>query len=204
MATTYTDPSVFESRGNTDESDPRVGNNFIPNEDLGEPPSSRLVRAPADADAIDGGEDGTVCFACAYTKVDTCQSADPFNEGEVKDAYEDMLKLIEDHYASGVSNPHVVNMVYDFYEKEIRPLGEFGEWTKRSIARHLLYHTNSEDVLAQEVTSMMYAQIQSIRNRTWVENIHDGTLEPHHKNIMLMERLIKGLGDHLAKKRIKK
>ena len=75
-------------------------------------------------------------------------------------------------------------------------------WSR--IARHMLYHTGNEDVLHQEMTNIMYAQIQSIRDRTWIESIHDGTLEPHHKNIQLLDRLIKGLGDVLAKKRAKR
>ena len=201
MASDFVDPSVYESRGNSEgHSD---GNGFVPNDDLGEPPTSRLVRAPADADVIDSADDGCVCFACAFTKMDAA-GEDPFNGAEIKDAYQDMLRLIEDNYGNGVSNPHLVNMVYDFYEKEIRPLGRFDEWTKTSISRHLLYHTNNEDVLQQEMTNMMYAQIQSIRSRTWVESIHDGTLEPHHKNITLLDRLVKSLGDHLAKKKAKK
>ena len=201
MASEFTDPSVYESRENSDRNQ---NNRFVPNDDLGEEPTSRLVGAPADADAIEATEDGCVCFACAFTKMDAAKDMDPFNGTEARDAYADMLKLIEENYANGISNPRLVDMVYQFYEKEIRPLGQFGEWTKKSIARHLLYHTGNEDVLQQEMTNMMYAQIQSIRSRTWVESAHDGMLEPHHKNIQLLDRLVKSLGDHLAKRRAKK
>ena len=103
-----------------------------------------------------------------------------------------------------MSNPELVELVHAYYEREIRPLGEFPEWTKRCIARHFLVHTNDEDVLMQEATAILYSQIQSVRNKTWVENAADGTIEPHHKNILLMDKLIRGLGDHLTRKKNRK
>jgi hypothetical protein len=204
MATLYTDPSIHESR----EQDCSAGNeevnprSFVANEDLGEPPTTSLVKAPADADAVDGSDDGGVCFACAYTRQG--REEDPFNAGETKDAYDDMLKLISDNYAKGISNPQLINMVFDYYEREIRSLGNFPFWSKKTIARHLLFHTNNEDIMMQEATSMLYSQIQSIRGRTWVENHMEGTVEPHHKNIFLLEKLIRGFGDHLTKKKARK
>jgi hypothetical protein len=207
MATFYTDPSIHESRENSGDNIDHGEVNarsreFVGNDELGEPPSTRLIKAPADADALDGTDDGGVCFACAYTRQG--REDDPFNSGETTDAYDDMLKLISDNYAKGISNPQLVNMVFEYYENEIRTLGDFPTWTKKSIARHLLFHTNSEDVMMQEATSMLYSQIQSIRGRTWVENIMEGTVEPMHKNICLLDKLIRGLGDHLTKKKARK
>ena len=62
MASSYVDPSCMEESENE-----RRREGFVPNEDLGEP-SSRLVRAPADADALDGDDKGDVCFACNFVK----------------------------------------------------------------------------------------------------------------------------------------
>ena len=204
MATQYTDPSVHENRaqrqdeGEQDE----INQGYIPNEELGEPPSSRLVRAPADADAIDTNDSGGVCFACVYAKQQT--AVNPFTAGDVRDAYDDMEKLISDNYSSGISNPHLIDLVYAFYEQEIRPIGDYGVWTKTSIGRHLLYHTNSEDVMTQESTNMLYSQVQSLRSKTWIENLADGSFEPHHKNLQLLEKMIRSLDDHLAKKKARK
>jgi len=206
MATQYTDPSVHESREHRREEGEQDENNnlggYVPNEDLGEPPATRLVRAPADADAIDMSEDGGVCFACVFAKRKV--ESDPFNASEARDAYDDMEKLIADNYARGVSNPHLVDLVYSFYEQEIRPIGNYDAWTKTSIARHLLYHTNSEDVIVQEMTNILYSQIQSLRPKTWVENVCDGSCEPHHKNILLMDKLMRGLDDHFTKRKARK
>ena len=176
---------------------------FVANEDLGEPATVRMVHAPADADTVEcSANGGGHCFACRFVKKKSENDGDPFNDTEAKDAYDDMMRLIQDNYAR-VSNPELVRLVHDFFQREIRPLG-FDDWTPASISRHILFHTNDEDVLMQETTSILYSQIQSLRARTWTENTLDQTVEPHHKNILTMERLIRALGDHLTKKKNRK
>ena len=197
MASSYVDPSRSSTREESSQNDPPV--QFVPNEELGEP-VSRLTRAPADADALDYGNEAEPCFACAFVKRRD-DDEDPFNGAEVTDAYDDMMRLVSDNYSKGISNPELFRLVKNFYDREIRPLGDFPEWSVSSIARHFIFHTNDEDVLMQEATSMLFAQIQSVRAKTWVENGADNTVEPHHKNIFLMEKLIRGLGDHLTKKK---
>ena len=135
---------------------------FVPNEELGEG-SVRMVRAPADADVIDLSHHGGKCFACNFVKKKD-NPDDPFNDGEMRDAYADMMRLQQDNYGK-MSTTELVNLIHDFYEREIRPMG-YDEWTKTSIARHILFHQNDEDVMMQETTDMLYAQLQSIRSRT--------------------------------------
>jgi hypothetical protein len=199
MSSSYVDHSA---RGDGGQQRSHERRNFVPNEELGEPPSLRLVRAPADADTLDCDDFESECFACAFTNKK--KPEDPFNASEVQDAYEDMMRLISENYSRGVSNPELVKLVYAFYEREIRQLGDFPEWTLSSISRHMLYHTNNEDVLMQEATNMLYSQIQSLRSKTWVKNDSDGTCEPVHKNICLLDKLIRGLDDHLVKKKARK
>jgi len=204
MASSYIDESV---RGDPSEDgrDRSMGG-FVPNNDLGrdleDTPVTRLVGAPADADALSCPHDHTECFACAFTSKRI--ASDPFNGSEVQDAYDDMMKLITENYSNGISNPELVKLVYAFYEREIRPLGDFQQWTMTSISRHILYHTNDEDVIMQEGTNIYYSQIQSLRNKTWIENISDGTFEPNTRNIALLHTLVRGLGDHLTKKKARK
>jgi len=100
-----------------------------------------------------------------------------------------------------ISNPCLVETIYQFYNTEIRPLGDYGIWTRNSIGRHLLYHRNEEDVILNEAVSMLYAQIQSLRTRVWTENVLDGCTEPHHKNIQLIASLTKTLTDTLDKRK---
>jgi hypothetical protein len=173
---------------------------FVANEELGEP-STRPVRAPADADAIEWNDAGGACFACAFTKRKQ-ETIDTFNEDEVQDAYADMIRLIADNYTR-MSNPELVKLIHAFYEREIRPLG-FDEWTHTSIARHIMFHTNDEDTIMQEMTTILYSQIQSLRSQTWVECSAEAKIDPSHKNILLLDRLCKSLGDHLAKKKLRK
>ena len=171
---------------------------FVPNEELGEP-GSKMVCAPADADVVDlskGG--GGPCFACNFVKKKD-NADDPFNDGEIRDAYADMIRLQQDNYGK-MSMPSLVNLIYDFYEREIRPMG-YEEWTKTSISRHILFHQNDEDVMMQETTDMLYAQMQSLRSKTWCENTVDASVEPHHKNIATILNVVRALDDHLTKKK---
>jgi hypothetical protein len=198
MASSYVDRSMRDDASEGSGRDPR---GFVPNEDLGEPPSTRLSRAPGDADALDCSEDGTVCFACAFVKIRADKDKDPFNLAEATDAYTDMQRLIDQHYSKGISNPALVDMIYAFYQKELRPLGDYPAWTKNSISRHLLYHRGDEEVMMNEAVNMLYAQIQSLRTRCWVVNDLDNTVEVHKSNMNLLASLTKTLTDTLAKRK---
>ena len=204
MASSYIDESVRGDPGGEERS--RSEGGFVPNNDLGrdleDAPTTRLVGAPADADAINCADDHTECFACTFTNKK--KTADPFNGSEVQDAYDDMMRLINDNYSKGISNPELVKLVHAFYEREIRPMGDFPQWTRASISRHILYHTNDEDIIMQEGTNIYYSQIQSMRDKTWTLNISDGTCEPNLRQIALLDKLIRGLDDHLVKKKARK
>jgi len=210
MASSYVDRGAREYEGSEVSGRPpreiersevsgRDPHGFVPNEDLGEPPSTRLVRAPGDADALSCSEDGTVCFACGFVK--TKANKDPFNLAEAEDAFTDMQKMIDQHYNKGISNPALVDMIYEFYNAEIRPLGDYGAWTRISIGRHLLYHRNDEDVMVNEVVNMLYAQVQSLRNKVWVENVLDGCVEPHIKNLTTLNQLVNTMTSTLGKRK---
>ena len=176
---------------------------FVPNESLDEP-TAVLVAAPTDHDATEhvanriGG-----CFACRYTqkKNEALDRAGTWNSDDINDAYTDLQNLISTHFGKGVSNKELVDMIYEFYEREIRTVVDYGEWTKECIFQHLLYHTNDEDVQMQECNAIIYAQIQALRQKTWIENTQEGSLEPHHKNIFLLDRLVKSLGDAIGRKK---
>ena len=196
MASSLVDRSARDDGSEQSGRDPR---GFVPNRDLGEDASStRLTRAPGDADALDCSEDGTLCFACNFVKVKA--NSEPFNLTEAADAFGDLQKLITDQYTK-ISNPALVELIFQFYNTEIRPLGDYGVWTRNSIGRHLLYHRSEEDVIMNEAVGMLYAQIQSLRTRTWSENTLDGTIEPHHKNLALIASLTKTLTDTLGKRK---
>jgi hypothetical protein len=92
-------------------------------------------------------------------------------------------------------------MIYAFYQKELRPLGDYPAWTKNSISRHLLYHRGDEEVMMNEAVNMLYAQIQSLRTRCWVVNDLDNTVEVHKSNMNLLASLTKTLTDTLAKRK---
>jgi hypothetical protein len=195
MASSFVDRSVRD-----DASEDRGG--FVPNHELGEePPSTRLARAPGDADALETAEDGTVCFACNFVKANNNKDPkDPFNLAEATDAFTDLLTMIDTNYTK-ISNPALVEQIYAFYNAEIRPLGDYAPWTRNSIGRHLLYHRSDEEVILNEAVSILYAQIQSLRTRCWCENLLDGTIEPHKSNLNMLASLTKTLTDTLTKRK---
>ena len=114
---------------------------------------------------------------------------------------QDMIKLIRENYGNMTENDNLVNMIYEYYEREIRSIHDYGEWKKSCIYQHIFCHQCDEDVQMQETTSMLFSQIQSLRTKTWVMNEDTGTTEPHLKNLYLLERLVKSYDDHVAKRR---
>jgi len=86
---------VRSARDDCSEQSGRDPGGFVPNHDLGEdPPTTRLTRAPGDADALDCSEDGTACFACNFVKVKA--NSENFNLTEAADAFADLQKLISE------------------------------------------------------------------------------------------------------------
>lgn len=178
---------------------------FADNESLGEP-GAALVAAPTDHDAPRHAHArlaGERCFACRYArhKDAAFDAVGAWNCDDVRDAYSDMTRLISDNYGREISNEELVNMVWEFYEREIRALADYGEWSKECIFQHIVYHTSSEETQLNECNKIIFAQIQALRHRTWVENSADGTVEPHHKNLTLLDRYIKSLGEGIVRAR---
>jgi hypothetical protein len=181
------------------------GVRFTDNEALGEVVVN-LVAAPTDHDAPRHAHHrlvGERCFACRYArqKDQIFDSVGTWNCDDVRDAYTDMTRLIAENYGH-VSNEELSTMIFEFYEKEIRSLVDYGEWTRECIFQHIVYHTNSEDVQFRECSNILYAQIQALRHRTWIET-EQGTVEPHHKNLLLLERYVKSFGDAMIRGRAK-
>ena len=189
-----------EGGGRDDERD-----DFIDNEALGVQNPVEFQRAPADVNGYDYSRDDRAdCFACKYCKrtVGATGGSDVgmwTNDG-VADAYTDMCQLIDENYGT-VSNRDLFEMVHEYYEKNVRTLHDYGPWSRESIANHIIFHRNSEDVHMAECTALLFAQVQSLRQKTWIKNVDTGQVEPHVKNLHLLERYVKLLDDHLVKRK---
>ena len=189
-----------EQNEQQDEHDEVIGN-----EALGVPNPIEYQRAPADVNGTNFSEDDrTECFACKYCKkvvmggAPSSSDVGMWTNDGVTDAYTELCQLIDENYAT-VSNNDLFEMVYQYYETNIRTLHDYGPWSKQSIANHIIFHKNSEDVQVQECTALLFAQVQSLRQKAWIRSADTGVLEPHHKNMLLLERYIKLLDDHLLK-----
>lgn len=182
---------------------------FVQNEELGVQ-GRGLVAAPADFNAAQHLHRHAtgVCFACRYTqnKSTIDRAVGCWNKDDLADAFSEMQRLIQENYGKGVSNEELVDMVHEFYETEIRALSSddlFAPWTKESIYQHIVYHSNEEAVQLQECENILYSQIQSLRQKTWVET-EEGSHEPHHRNIALLEKMIKSFTESVAKRKARK
>eukprot|EP00854_Cymbomonas_tetramitiformis_P005174 gene5174-6294_t len=136
------------------------------------------VRAPGDdppydaqCAADDEREWEERCIGCLYSQryeeADTIQRSLSIDESEQRVIYNEMIDLIESHYSKGTSNRELVEMVYQFYNSEIRAHWDYGEWTRKSIWNHIMHHSNNERVQTTEMRANLVFQIEGLRNHAW-------------------------------------
>ena len=107
-----------------------------------------------------------------------------------RDGYGDIMRLIKDNYRR-TSLRELVTMVHEHYNKYVKPWVDHGEWTKRSIAEHIVWHSQDDDVQINEGINSLVAQIESIRNVCWYTDDENGKQMPDHRNIKLLHDLVK-------------
>ena len=109
-----------------------------------------------------------------------------------------VCQLISENYGT-VSNRYLFDMVSDFYKSHIRTLYDYGEWSKDSIANHIIFHGHSEDVHMSECTSILFSQIQDLRHKTRSTINDTAQLESQGKSKEEVEGNKKLLGEQLRK-----
>lgn len=202
-----------ENSRSLDAADGNNRNGFIGNDDLGVP-SVTYVRAPADPRPPHTGDDDEEgpCFMCRYCpskRTNGVQSSsagahDTLEESEITDAYRDLERLLEAYGngVKGVAVAELVDMVKEFYETEILAFYDCGEWSRKSIYMHAIHtHSCDEDAHLQENMRCLYAQIQSLRDRTWSCDSATQQCQPDLKTIYALERLIKTYSDQTRVRR---
>ncbi|KAK3288657.1 hypothetical protein CYMTET_3875 [Cymbomonas tetramitiformis] len=133
------------------------------------------VRAPGDDAPCERAEtyggNAERCIGCLYSQryeeADTVQRALSVDEEEQRMIYNEMLDLVESHYGKGTSNKELVEMVYQFYNSEIRQHWNYGEWSRRSIWNHIMHHTGNDRVQSNEMRANLVFQIEGLRNHAW-------------------------------------
>ena len=166
----------------------------IANEALEAPPL-KPVRAPRDQFAYEedeeegGGCSRAECIGCCYATPGGRGGAS--GESDEQDAFRQMHDLIITHHNNKCSDRQLVDMVHEFYEREIRPWSDrLGEWPKKSIYEHIYYHMNDPDIQTAGLASVLYAQVQSLREVCWQKNADTGAVTPHVSNIKLLADLV--------------
>ena len=145
------------------------------------------------------------CFACRYCASKAEGSSDDgaigWGEADLVDAYSDMEVLMKKHSLSRIASSELVEMVFEFYRREILEHYDYGEWSRLSIYNHIFFHSASEELQLQECTKILYTQVQALRDISWTKDAEGGLLEPNMKTIYLMERMIKSHSDMVKRSR---
>ena len=155
-------------------------------------PAREYRRAPKDDRAYEGDGACGKCFACSYDESGGVHGSNNniLDMSAAQDGHGDVMKLIRQNYGS-TSLKELVNMVYDHYEKHVRPWVDHGSWSKRCIAEHITVHMADDDIQINEGITTLYAQIESLRDCCWyIEDGSDSPM-PDHKNIKLLHDLVK-------------
>jgi hypothetical protein len=159
----------------------------------------RPVRAPRDPLAYEDNDEGNraecfrgECVACSYTTVGARGNTGPAQtDTDEHDAFRQMYEMITTNHNNRCSDKQLVDMVHEFYEREIRPWSaRLGEWSKQSIYEHIYYHMNDPDIQTAGLATLLYAQVQSLREVCWQQNADTGAMTPHVGNIKLLSELI--------------
>lgn len=134
------------------------------------------------------GEDDAPCVACVY--VAATEDADE-DDADKRDVLRQLHDLILANHNCRCSDRQLVEMVHEFYEREIRAWRpELGAWSRRAIYNHIYHHMGDADVQAAGLAQMLYAQIQSLRLVCWQTNPETGSRTPHAGNIKLLADLV--------------
>ena len=190
--------------GNERSHRPRTGDgggvsqdNFLANDDLDE---VEHVRAPGDLPPYSAALRTELhaierCVACIYAQqAGPAEAVADVDQREQRAVFDEMLALINDNYQRGTSNHQLVDMVHAFYEREIKPYWDCGDWDKPAIWNHILYHMGDDRIQSTEIRSALLMQIQALREVTWIKRSNgdrNGACVPDHKTVRLMNELIK-------------
>lgn len=147
-------------------------------------------RASFDQLPYDEEEDSTDwamnrCIGCQFVS-----AAQPSATEEDKDCWAKMHDIILANHNCRCSDGELVNLVYDYYEKEIRAWQDFGHWSKKMIHAHIYIHMADPDIQTAGLAQLLYAQIESLRNCCWQKNTETGEMTPNAVNIKLLNELI--------------
>lgn len=148
------------------------------------PARAKFDQLPYDEDDEDEDDSAARCVGCMYV------SAASTSTEEDKDALQQLQDIIINNHNCKCSDRELVNLVHDFYEKEIRQWQDFGRWSKKMIHAHIYIHLADPDIQTAGIAQLLYAQIESLRNCCWQKNTDTGEMTPNAVNIKLLNDLV--------------
>jgi hypothetical protein len=115
-----------------------------------------ILPYPEDEAAGDPG----ACFACSYVPnaSDTKQG-----QGGIRNVYLEMMGIIHKSYGN-TTNTNLVNMVHEFYMREIKMFFNYPAWSKRCIWEHIHLHMQNDHVQTSETIQTITTAMVLIQN----------------------------------------
>jgi hypothetical protein len=126
----------------------------------------------------------------ALFDVDTdVDSLTDLGQMELYNGVKRMKTLIDENMGRGMSIRDLVNLVHEFYTREIRSVClQAPDWTKRSIAKYVLFYSGSAAPERQAIDTLdaVYATICMLRNHVGNKNEKTGRVAVNADNVKLL------------------
>lgn len=156
-------------------------------------PPLRWARAPtAEEPAFEPDEDEGPCFASRYLADDDEEDDDSLGGSEFKHAFKQLHEIVDALFGSNTSTKDVVDAVHAFYEKNIRSQYDYGVWSRKSIYRYIMYHSDkAPERQVRRNIGFLQENIEFLRESTALVNDANGETKPDVRHIREMATLIK-------------
>lgn len=163
---------------------------FLPNSAI-EAAQYEYCRFPTDPDPCVSNSQGA-CFACKYRRPTGALDHDELDDASNSRSLHDELLQMIDRFYGETSNTCLVDLIYEFYEKEIRAFRDFGEWSKESIWEHITLHRTSETVqLGENLRTLDHALAFMRSSSLCKREKATGLMEIDNKNMRLFMDMCK-------------
>ena len=159
----------------------------------GEEPGALPCRAPGDETPFEEGEDEGPCFASQYQPAEGAEEeGGDLSGAHLSHAFRQMHRLIERLWGCNTGEKDLVEAVLAFYEQNIRSVQDYGPWSKRSIWRYIVQHSeHAMDRQALDNIKAIYVQIQHLRACAATRHAVTGEITPDLKTIRELANLVK-------------
>lgn len=159
---------------------------FVPTEE-GAEQQTESCRAPLDDEPYqqDEAQEQQPQDGCSFPSIFVAESnPEGLGRSEIQHAWMRLQSLIANALTTNTSSKDLVNMVFQFYETEIRSeYADAGFWSKRSIYQYIYSQTDRQ---SDNVISTVYNTIELLRSTIGTKDPVTGKIRPDSDNVKLL------------------